>query len=105
MFVTSIGIDDEDWVKIYSTSEHGSVGLVREGEGAWHKVQDRNAVMLSIVTREVDAWYERLKNRPGIRMLKPIGDGGQALSSVVDGKRACDHGRQHLLDVWRQGAA
>lgn len=75
---------DEDWVKFYATSPNATVGLVAEGDGAWHKVQDSSAVMLSIVTSEVDAWYDRLRKNDGIRILKDIGDGGPIRSFLIE---------------------
>jgi len=48
------------------------VGIVREGEQAYHRVREENAVMLSIVTADVDAWYARLRDRDDIEILKPV---------------------------------
>jgi len=50
---------DEDWVKIYRITATSSVGLVLEGRGVHHVSADKPA-MLSFVTDDVDAWYERL---------------------------------------------
>ena len=63
---------DTDWVKIYQVSETSSLGVVAEGEGAYHKARSENAVMLSIVTREVDAWYQRLQASGDVKFLKEI---------------------------------
>ena len=63
---------DEDWVKIFQISDTSSVGVVREGEGAYHTTQAVNAVMLSITTREVDAWYERVLAAGDVKILTPI---------------------------------
>jgi len=73
-----------DWVKFYKTSANGTVGLVAESEGAWHQPQDKNAVMLSIVTSEVDAWYDMLRQKSGVRFLKEIGDGGPIRSFLME---------------------
>lgn len=75
---------DEDWIKFYETSANGTVGLVAEGDGAWHRVQDKNAVMLSIVTREVDAWYEILRRNGDITFLNDIGDRGPIRSFLIE---------------------
>ena len=48
------------------------VGIGREGEQAYHPVREENAVMLSIVTADVDAWFERLRERGDIEILKPV---------------------------------
>ena len=75
---------DEDWVKFYKTSANGTVGLVAESDGAWHQAQEKNAVMLSIVTSEVDAWYEMLRQKEGVSFLKEIGDGGPIRSFLIE---------------------
>lgn len=63
---------DEDWVKIYQLTPSSSIGLVQEGETSFHRAQADNAVMLSIVTDDVDAWYQRLKQVDGIVFLQEI---------------------------------
>ena len=50
---------DKGWVKIYRITPTSSVGLVLQGHGA-HDVSDEKPAMLSIVTGDIDAWYERL---------------------------------------------
>ena len=75
---------NDDWVKFYKTSANGTVGLVAKSDGAWHQPQDKNAVMLSIVTSEVDAWYEMLRQKSGVRFLKEIGDGGPIRSFLME---------------------
>ena len=50
---------DADWVKIYRITPTSSVGLVKQGHG-FHQVSDDKPAMLSIVTDDVDAWYQRL---------------------------------------------
>lgn len=63
---------DEPWVKIFRLTPTSSVGLVKEGEGGFHRAQAENAVMLSIVTDQVDAWYKRLQGTKGVVFLKEI---------------------------------
>ncbi len=75
---------DDDWVKFYATSPTSTVGLVKESEGAWHDVREKNSVMLSIVTAEVDAWYNKLKRDKSIVFLKEIGDGGPIRSFLIE---------------------
>ena len=74
---------DWEWVKFYRTGPSSNVGIVKEGDGAYHTVQERNAVMISLVTSEIDAWYERLDGRPDVEFLKPIGDGGGIRSFLM----------------------
>ena len=63
---------DLEWVKIFQVSETASVGVVTEGEGAYHTARPENAVMLSIVTSEVDAWYARLQASGDVTFLKEV---------------------------------
>jgi len=67
---------DWTWIKFYKTGPSSSVGIVTEGDGAWYDAQEKNAVMLSLVTSNVDAWYERLQPNDDVKMLKDIGSGG-----------------------------
>ena len=75
---------DWEWVKFFKTGPSSSVGIVREGEGAYHGVQETNAVMLSLVTTEIDAWYARLEGRDDLVFLKHIGDGGGIRSFLLE---------------------
>ncbi len=61
---------DMDWVKIYRVSATSSVGLVQDGRG-FHSVSDDKPAMLSIVTDDVDAWYQALVDA-GVPILKPL---------------------------------
>jgi len=84
---TVLGLEktlDWDWVKFYKTGPASTVGLVTEGDGGWHKVQASNAVMLSLVTDEVDAWYDQVKDREGAVFLKDIADGGPIRSFLME---------------------
>jgi uncharacterized glyoxalase superfamily protein PhnB len=65
---------NEEWVKIYRLTDSASVGVVKVGPGAYHATQDRNAVMLSLVTTDVDGWYRRLKENGRVGFLKDIHD-------------------------------
>ncbi len=50
---------DQGWVKIFAITPTASVGIVDETRGA-HQARDDNAVMLSLVTADVDAWHAHL---------------------------------------------
>ncbi len=65
---------DTDWVKIFQITDTAAVGVVTEGDGAYHRARPDNAVMLSIVTSEIDAWYDRLKATGDVKFLKEIYD-------------------------------
>jgi len=75
---------DWDWIRFYKTGPASSVGLVTEGDGAWHEARAQNAVMLSLVTEDVDAWYRRIAGRDDVIILKDIGDGGPIRSFLLE---------------------
>ncbi len=62
----------DEWVQLYEVIPGSLIGLVKEGGTAHHTVQETNAVMVSIVTEDVDAWYGIVSENPDIRILKPI---------------------------------
>ena len=74
---------DFEWVKFYRISDSSHVGIVRAGDGAYHSPQSNNAVMLSIVTSEVDAWYERLKAMDKVPFLQDIHSGDAPVRSFL----------------------
>ena len=65
---------DAEWVKIYRITATSSVGLVLEGSGV-HSVSDDKPAMLSIVTDDVDAWYEKLVNAK-VKVTHPLPPAG-----------------------------
>jgi len=77
---------DEDWVKIYRITATSSIGLVKQGHGL-HQVSEDKPAMLSIVTDDVDAWYERLTraNVPVRTELPKPGSGPEAGEAPVRG--------------------
>lgn len=84
---TILGLEktfDWEWVEFFKTGPASSVGIVRGGEGAYHEPKPGNAVMLSMVTSDVDAWYERIKDRKDLVFLKRIGDGGGIRSFLLE---------------------
>ena len=64
---------DEGWVEIYRISSTSYVGLVDETRGS-HQVSESKPVMLSIVTDEVDQWYEHIR-ASDVTIVSEISDG------------------------------
>jgi len=63
-------IDDQGWAKVYRISGSACVGLV-SARGRSPESPVGNGVLLSIVlldVRDVDAWYEHLRDEPGIEI-------------------------------------
>lgn len=75
---------DWSWVIFFQTGSSSFIGLVTEGHGAFHDVQPSNAVMLSLVTNDLDLWYERLRQRNDVTFLQSISDSGPIRSFLVE---------------------
>jgi predicted enzyme related to lactoylglutathione lyase len=65
---------EDDWVRLYRTTASSYVGVVREGPGAFHRARPDNAVMVSLVTADVDAVYARVREHPGVEVVTPLHD-------------------------------
>jgi predicted enzyme related to lactoylglutathione lyase len=63
-------VEDQEWAKIYRVSVSGYLGIVA-GEKGFCKPQERSAVLVTLLTREVDAWFDRLQSK-GARLLTGI---------------------------------
>ena len=69
---------EDDWVHLYKATASSHIGVVREGPGAFHKVQKKNAVMVSLVTADVDAVYTRVQGYPDVKIVTPLHDNESA---------------------------
>ena len=66
----TLGFDlivDQGWAKIYQTGPSGYFGLVDEKLGM-HNFTETKAVTLSIITDDVDGWYEYASNHDAVEM-------------------------------------
>jgi len=63
-------IDDQNWAKIYRIHGNAYLGLV-EGQRGFHRAQESNAVLLTLVVQDVEAWHAKLVDR-GVRILREI---------------------------------
>ena len=64
---------DEQWVKLFQLTSGSFIGVVNEDSGH-HKVKEDNAVTVSIVTDDVDAWYDIVKGSGKVTILKDVSD-------------------------------
>ncbi|MEA3356594.1 MAG: VOC family protein [Candidatus Bipolaricaulota bacterium] len=55
-------VDDQGWAKIFQINGSAFMGVVA-GEKGFCRVQDENAVLLTIVVDDVRQWYEYLEER------------------------------------------
>ena len=60
-------IVDQGWAKIYPIGPTAYFGLVDEQRGM-HNFTEQKAVTLSLLTNDLDGWYEYLSNHDGIEM-------------------------------------
>lgn len=63
-------VDDQAWARIYRIHGTAYFGIVA-GERAFHQPRKENAVLLTLVVRDVDAWHAMLVDR-GVRILREI---------------------------------
>lgn len=59
---------DQGTCRIYQVSGDGYLGFCRQKEGA--EAPDPRAIIVTLVTQDVDSWYERLRQR-GVAFVKP----------------------------------
>jgi lactoylglutathione lyase len=65
-------VEDQQWAKIYRVAERAFVGIVA-GDRGFRRPQDYNAVLLTVLVNDVDAWYEYLKEQ-SVKFLTEIQD-------------------------------
>jgi len=65
---------DDEWVKIYKLNEGAFIGVVKDTENGFHKPNPDSAVMVSIVSKNVDDWYGAILNAKNIEIEKEIYD-------------------------------
>ena len=69
---------EDDWVHLYKATATSYIGLVKEGPGAFHKAQADNAVMISLVTQDVDAVHARIRESQDVDIITPLHDSESA---------------------------
>lgn len=63
-------VEDQEWAKIYSIGGNAFVGIV-SGEKGFHKPQEKNAVLVTLVVDDARRWYEYLRGA-GVRLLTEL---------------------------------
>ncbi len=69
---------EDDWVHLYKATADSYIGAVKEGPGAFHKVQTENAVMVSLVTSDVNAVYAGIQEHQDVEIITPLHDSDSA---------------------------
>ena len=65
-------VEDQQWAKIYRVAGRAFVGIVA-GDKGFRRPQDYNAVLLTVLVNDVDAWYGYLQEQ-GVKFLTEIQD-------------------------------
>jgi predicted enzyme related to lactoylglutathione lyase len=63
-------VEDQKWAKIYRASGSAYVGIVA-GEKGFHKAQEKNAVLLTLLVNDVAQWCEYLKSQ-GVKIVTEL---------------------------------
>ena len=63
---------NDEWVKIYKLNDGAFIGVVKDSENGFHKPNADSAVMVSIVSKNVDDWYGAILNAKNIKIEKEI---------------------------------
>jgi catechol 2,3-dioxygenase-like lactoylglutathione lyase family enzyme len=63
-------VEDQGWAKIYRVGRDAFVGLVG-GDKGFHRPQETNAVLITLVVNDVPAWYDYLQGQ-GVTMLSEL---------------------------------
>ena len=62
------------WVTLYRSSPGATIGIVKRTQDSIPGNTKRDAVMVSIVTDDVNGWYQRLKRGGQVRFEKDLYD-------------------------------
>ena len=65
-------VEDQGWAKIYRVSGNAYLGIVDEEKG-FHKAQEKNAVLVTLVVDDVLWWREYLESQ-SVNMLTEVRD-------------------------------
>jgi len=60
-------VADQGWALIHSSSPSGFIGPV-DGAKGMHSWTEEKAVMLSLLTTDLDSWFEHLKGQPAFKL-------------------------------------
>jgi predicted enzyme related to lactoylglutathione lyase len=63
-------VEDQGWAKIYRVEGNAFIG-VAAGENAFHRPQEKNAVLITLVVDDVSGWYQYLRGQ-GVTMLSNL---------------------------------
>lgn len=65
---------ENDWVTLLHTASGATIGLVKAPNSGTSAATKRSVVMVSLVTDDVAAWYQKLTRAASVRIVKPLYD-------------------------------
>jgi Glyoxalase/Bleomycin resistance protein/Dioxygenase superfamily len=65
---------DTEWVVLFHTASGATLGIVKVPNGHLSASMKRAAVMVSLVTDDVAAWYRKLSQDPNVHIVKALYD-------------------------------
>lgn len=69
---------EKDWVVVFELTPTSYIGLVNASGGSLIPAENKGA-LLSIEAEQLEAWYEYLKDVPGINMIHGIEEGAYGM--------------------------
>ena len=63
-------VEDQEFAKIYRVNKNAYLGIVDEKRG-FHKVQEKSAVLITLVVDDVSGWYDYLKQQ-GVKIVREL---------------------------------
>jgi len=63
-------VEDQGWAKIYRVGGNAFLGIV-DGSKGFHQAREKNAVLLTLVVDDVEAWYDYLQEQ-GAHLLREL---------------------------------
>ena len=62
-------VSDQGWAKIFRIAGNSYMGVVA-GEKGFHRPQEKNAVLLTVVVDNAQEWYERLRETEALLLTE-----------------------------------
>lgn len=63
-------VEEQSFARIYRVADRAFIGAV-SGERGFHRPQEKNAVLVTFMVNDVQAWYERI-TALGMKILRPM---------------------------------
>lgn len=98
-YETQLGLKkvaEKNWVVVFELTPSSYIGLVNASGGSMVPTEKKGA-LLSIEAEELEAWYDYLKDKPGIKLIHGIEEGA---SGMIEEFRMMDPGG-YIVEFFR----